>query len=586
MKKKITLWALTALMAAAPDTADACTNLIAAKGATTDGSVMMTYSADSHNLFGFLHHSPAGKHPKGSVRKIFEWDTNKPLGEISQAEETYNVIGNMNEHQVVIGESTWGGRPELADTTGQAVMDYGSLIYVTLERAKTAREALDIMTDLVAKHGYASSGESFTIADKNEVWVLEMIGKGAEKGAVWIAVRIPDNAISGHANEPRIRKVNLKDKENVRHSKDMISFARKRGYFTGKDEEFSFADVYGEHDASTRRGCDARVWSYFRRFNKDADKYFAWCNADSDEPMPLYIVPDRKVSLAEMQKSMRDHFEGTPYEMTSDVGAGPFHSPYRWRPMEYEVDGKKYCMERAIATQQTGWSYVSQTRDWLPDPVGGVLWFGTDDTNTCVYMPIYCGVTKVPTELAEGDINTLDLRSNFWVNNIVANQAYNRYDQMIDDIRKVQGSLEKGFQANRPDVEEKLTAIVNSGDMNAYRNAVNSEAAAVARNSTDAYRDLAGYLFVKTMDGNLKKTDKDGNFIKSEYGLPVYPTFPGYDKKYYENIVEGIGRPLPDQVTRPDTRLTETAADMMTDRAAADLPQPCLSSYRPLSQRV
>lgn len=541
MKKKITLWALTALMAAAPDAADACTNLIAAKGATTDGSVMMTYSADSHNLFGFLHHSPAGKHPKGSVRKIFEWDTNKPLGEIPEAEETYNVIGNMNEHQVVIGESTWGGRPELADTTGQAVMDYGSLIYVTLERAKTAREALDIMTDLVAKHGYASSGESFTIADKNEVWVLEMIGKGAEKGAVWIAVRIPDNAISGHANEPRIRKVNLKDKENVRHSKDMISFARKRGYFTGKDEEFSFADVYGEHDASTRRGCDARVWSYFRRFNNDADKYFAWCNADSDEPMPLYIVPDRKVSLAEMQKSMRDHFEGTPYEMTSDVGAGPFHSPYRWRPMEYEVDGKKYCMERAIATQQTGWSYVSQTRDWLPDPVGGVLWFGTDDTNTCVYMPIYCGVTKVPTELAEGDINTLDLRSNFWVNNIVANQAYNRYDQMIDDIRKVQGSLEKGFQANRPDVEEKLTAIVNSGDMKAYRNAVNSEAAAVARNSTDAYRDLAGYLFVKTMDGNLKKTDKDGNFIKSEYGLPVYPTFPGYDKKYYENIVKESG---------------------------------------------
>lgn len=541
MKKKTILWALAALMAAAPTTADACTNLIAAKGATTDGSVMMTYSADSHNLFGFLHHSPAGKHPKGSVRKIFEWDTNKPLGEIPEAEETYNVIGNMNEHQVVIGESTWGGRPELADTTGQAVMDYGSLIYVTLERAKTAREALDIMTDLVAKHGYASSGESFTIADKNEVWVLEMIGKGAEKGAVWIAVRIPDNAISGHANEPRIRKVNLKDKENVRHSKDMISFARKRGYFTGKDEEFSFADVYGEHDASTRRGCDARVWSYFRRFNNDADKYFAWCNADSDEPMPLYIVPDRKVSLAEMQKSMRDHFEGTPYEMTSDVGAGPFHSPYRWRPMEYEVDGKKYCMERAIATQQTGWSYVSQTRDWLPDPVGGVLWFGTDDTNTCVYMPIYCGVTKVPAELAEGDINTLDLRSNFWVNNIVANQAYNRYDQMIDDIRKVQGSLEKEFQANRPNVEEKLTAIVNSGDMNAYRNAVNSEAAAVARNSTDAYRDLAGYLFVKTMDGNLKKTDKDGNFIKSEYGLPVYPTFPGYDKKYYENIVKESG---------------------------------------------
>lgn len=539
--KKLFWGTLIGALAIGSADADACTNLIAAKGATTDGSVMMTYSADSHNLYGFLRHSPAARHAKGETRKIFEWDTNKPLGEIPEVEQTYNVIGNMNEHQVCIGESTWGGREELADTTGQAVMDYGSLIYVTLERAKTAREAIDIMTDLVNKYGYASEGESFTIADKNEVWVMEMIGKGAEKGAVWIAVRIPDNAITGHANEPRIRKVNLKDKENVRYSKDMISFARKRGYFTGKDEEFSFADAYCEHDPSTRRGCDARVWSYFRRFNKDADKYFAWCNGDSDEPMPLYLVPDRKVSLAEMQDAMRDHFEGTPYEMTSDIGAGPYHSPYRWRPMEYEVDGKKYCMERAIATQQTGWSYVSQSRDWLPDAVGGVLWFGTDDTNTSVYMPIYCGVTEVPAELAPGDINTLSLDANFWVNNIVANQAYNRYDQMIPDIRKVQGRLEKGFQEERPEIEKRLVALVNAGDMEGYRKAVNADAAAVAKDATDSYRDLAGYLFVKCMDGNVKKTDENGNFIKSEYGLPVYPTFPGYDKKYYENIVKESG---------------------------------------------
>ena len=250
----------------------ACTNLIAAKGATTDGSVMMTYSADSHNLYGFLHHAKAGKHAPGSMRQIYEWDTNKHLGEIPEAPETYNVVGNMNEHQVAIGESTWGGRKELEDTTGQSVMDYGSLIYVALERARTAEEALKIMTDLVEKYGYASGGESFTIADKNEVWVLEMIGKGAEKGAVWVAVRIPDNAISGHANEPRIRQVDFKDKKNVRHSKDVVSFARKRGYFTGKDADFSFADAYGEHDAGTRRGCDGRVWSYFRRFYKDADK--------------------------------------------------------------------------------------------------------------------------------------------------------------------------------------------------------------------------------------------------------------------------------------------------------------------------
>lgn len=544
IKNSLTAKALAAVaLLAAAVTADssACTNLIAGKGATTDGSVMMSYSADSHNLFGFLHHSPAAKHPKGAMRKITDWDTGKPLGEIPQVAETYNVVGNMNEHQLAIGESTWGGREELADTTGQSVMDYGSLIYVALERARNAREAIDVMTDLVEKYGYASEGESFTIADKNEVWVMEMIGKGAEKGAVWIAVRIPDNAISGHANEPRIRKVDLKDKENVRYSKDLIKFARKRGYFTGKDQDFSFADAFAEHDPSTRRGCDARVWSYFRRFNDGADQYFAWVNADSNEPMPLYIIPDRKVSPEGMQDAMRDQFQGTPYDMTQDVGAGPYHVPYRWRPMEYEVDGKKYLMERAIATQQTGWSFVSQSRDWLPDPVGGVFWFGTDDTNTSVYMPLYCGMTEVPAELAQGDVNTFDINSNFWVNNIVANEAYHRYDMMIPDIRKVQNKLEKGFfdqvKANDP----KLKAMVEAGDMDAYRSAVNALGAQDAKEATDRYRDLAIYLFVKFMDGNRKKTDADGNFIKSQYGVPVYPEFPGYDKKYYENIVKESG---------------------------------------------
>lgn len=544
IKNSLTAKALAAVaLFAAAVTADssACTNLIAGKGATTDGSVMMSYSADSHNLFGFLHHSPAARHPKGAMRKITDWDTGKPLGEIPQVAETYNVVGNMNEHQLAIGESTWGGREELADTTGQSVMDYGSLIYVALERAKNAREAIDVMTDLVEKYGYASEGESFTIADKNEVWVMEMIGKGAEKGAVWIAVRIPDNAISGHANEPRIRKVDLKDKENVRYSKDMIKFARKRGYFTGKDQDFSFADAFAEHDPSTRRGCDARVWSYFRRFNDGADQYFAWVNADSNEPMPLYIIPDRKVSPEGMQDAMRDRFQGTPYDMTQDVGAGPYHVPYRWRPMEYEVDGKKYLMERAIATQQTGWSFVSQSRDWLPDPVGGVFWFGTDDTNTSVYMPLYCGMTEVPAELAQGDVNTFDINSNFWVNNIVANEAYHRYDMMIPDIRKVQNKLEKGFFEQVKANDPKLKAMVEAGDMDAYRNAVNALGAQDAKEATDRYRDLAVYLFVKFMDGNRKKTDADGNFIKSQYGVPVYPEFPGYDKKYYENIVKESG---------------------------------------------
>lgn len=530
-----------ALAALGTSAADACTNLIAGKKATTDGSVMVTYAADSHNLYGMLTHTPAADHAPGTMRKVVEWDTGKPLGEIPQPAHTYNVVGNINEHQVAIGESTWGGREELVDTTGNSVIDYGSLIQIALERSKTAREAIEVMTDLVDKYGYASSGESFSIADKNEVWVLELIGKGAEKGAVWVAVRIPDDAISGHANEPRIRKVDFKDKKNVLHSKDVISFARKRGYFNGKDEDFSFADAYAEHDPATRRGCDGRVWSYFRRFDPKADAYYAWCNADTDEPMPLYIVPERKVSLAEMQESMRDHFEGTPFEMTSDVGSGPNHVPYRWRPMEYEVDGKKYLMERAIATQQTGWSFVSQSRDWLPDAVGGVLWFGTDDTNTSVYMPFYCSMTEVPAQLDHGDINTFSFDSNFWMTNWVANQAYNRYDLMIPDIRKVQKGLEDKYQSSRASREAELTKLAEAGDMAALQKEVNAEGAAIAKEATDAYRDLGQYLFVKFMDGNMKKTDENGNFIKSEYGLPVYPTFPGYDKKYYENIVRESG---------------------------------------------
>lgn len=524
-------------------TADAiaCTNLIAGKKATADGSVMVTYAADSHNLYGMLTHTPAATHPKGSMRKVVEWDTGKPLGEIPQQEKTYNVVGNINEHQLAIGESTWGGHKELVDTTGQSIIDYGSLMQIALERCKTAEEAVDLMGELVNKYGYASSGESFSIADKNSVWVMEMIGKGAEKGAVWIAVRIPDDAISGHANEPRIRKVNMKDKRNVKFSKDVISFARKRGYFNGKDEDFSFADAYEVHDASTRRSCDARVWSYFRRFAPSTDKYYDWCAGKSDEPMPLYVVPDKKVSLKEMQWSMRDHFEGTPFDMTQDVGAGPNHVPYRWRPMDYTVDGKNYCMERAIATQQTGWSFVSQSRDWLPDPVGGILWFGTDDTNTSVYMPFYCGMTEIPNELKPGDINTFSLDSNFWMTNLVANQAYNRYDLMIDDIRKIQNGLEDSYRESRTAKDKELSDAVNTGDMVKYSNLVNAEGSSIAKEATDAYRNLAVYLFVKFMDGNMKKTDKNGNFIKSEYGLPIYPSFPGYDKKYYDNIVKETG---------------------------------------------
>lgn len=543
MRHKFLSAALAIVLAGCASEAFGCTNLIATKGAMADGSNVVTYAADSHSLYGELYHQPAADHPQGAMRKVYEWDTGKYLGEIPEVPHTYNVVGNMNEHQLVIAESTWGGRKECADTTGNSIIDYGSLIYITLQRAKTAREAIDIMADLVDKYGYASSGESFSIADKDEVWVMELIGKGAEKGAVWIAVRIPDGAISGHANQPRIRQVNFKDKNNVKYSRDVVDFARKKGWYSGKDKDFSFADVYEEYDYGTLRGCDARVWSFFRRFNKDADKYYAWCNGESTEPMPLYIFPDRKITLAEMQERMRDHFEDTPFCMTEDVGAGPNKVPYRWRPMDYTVDGKKYMHERAIATQQTGWSFVAQSRPDLPDPVGGLLWFGTDDANTCVYMPFYCSMTEIPLEVrhGNGDMNTYSDTANFWMTNRVANQAYHRYDLMIPDIRKVQGALEAKYQTGRPQVDEALVALYNRGDNAGLTAAVNAEGAAIAREATDAYRDLDRRLLVRFMDGNMKKVDENGNFIYSEDGMPIYPDFPGYNQEYFDIIVEKTG---------------------------------------------
>ncbi len=538
MKNRMRLIPMALTMALALTGADAlaCTNLIAGKKASADGSVMVTYAADSHNLYGMLTHTPAADHAPGEMRKIVDWDSGKPLGEIPQVPHTYNVVGNMNEHQVCIGESTWGGHKELEDTTGQAIMDYGSLIQVALERSKTAREAIKVMTDLVRDYGYASSGESFSIADKDEVWVMEMIGKGAEKGAVWIAVRIPDDAISGHANEPRIRQVNLKDKKNVMYSPDLISFARKRGYFSGKDKDFSFADAFENHTPDTRRGCDARVWSYFRRHKPEMDSYYSWCIGESDEPMPLYVVPDKKVSLDDMKVAMRDHFEDTPLNMVSDPGRGPNCVPYRWRPMTFESDGKTYVNERAISTQQTGWSFISQSRDWLPDPVGGLLWFGTDDANTCVYMPFYCSVTEIPEQLKPGDVNTFDMNSNFWMNTWVANQAYNRYDLMIPDIRKVQSGLENKYQTNQGNVEAILVDFYNKGKEEVIVDLVNDYAKHVAKESTDAYRDLAQYLLVRFMDGNMKKVDEEGKFQYNDYGIPLYPEFPGYSQEYYDQI--------------------------------------------------
>lgn len=529
--------ALAVALSMSAPAADACTSLIAAKGATADGSVLVTYAADSHNLYGELYRQPAADHPEGTMRPVIEWDTNKLLGEIPEVSHTYSTVGNMNEHGLVIAESTWGGREELA---GSGLIDYGSLIYITLQRAKTAREALKVMTDLVKTYGYASEGESFTIADPDEVWVMDLIGKGkTAKDAVWVARRVPDGYISGHANHPRIHKFPLKDKSGeTLYSPDVIKFARAQGYFDGKDEDFDFSKAYAVTDFGALRGCDARVWSYFNKFAKGMDQYLPWIDRAEGEPMPLWVKPDTTLTANDLKWMMRDHFEGTPYDMTEDVGAGPFKVPYRWRPMDFEVDSVKYTHERAIATQQTGWSFVAQLRKDLPDYLRGLLWFGTDDANTCVYLPVFCSVTEIPLQLGHGDTNTFDRNSNFWMNNLVANQAYNRYSQMIPDIRRVQKALEDSIGV---DVDKAIRELPEF-DAEDARALTNDLLQIWAQKATDQYRDLATFLFVKFMDGNIKKQNPDGSFLRTEEGIPAYPDFGGYDDpRYFENIARTTG---------------------------------------------
>ena len=518
----------------------ACTNLIAGKKATVDGSTMITYAADSHTLFGFLDYYPAADHKAGDMRKVYDWDTGKYLSEIPEVAHTYKVVGNINEHQVTIAESTWGGRHECEDTTGK--VDYGSLIYIGLQRAKTAREAIKVMTDLVAQWGYCSEGESFSIGDPNEVWVLEMIGKGGkEKGAVWVAIRIPDDCISAHANQARIHKIPFKDKENCMYSKDVVSFARKMGWFNGKDEDFDFSLTYCPPDYGTLRGCDARAWSFFNKYAAGMDRYLPYLEGKKGaEIMPLYVKPDRLLSVRNMQNMMRDHFEGTPYDMTQDPGAkNYFGVPYRYRPMEFVVDSVTYCHERAIATQQTGFVFCTQMRSWLPDPVGGIIWFGVDDANTAVFVPMYCCINEVPESYREGkgDLYTFDFDAAFWVNNLIANQCYHRYSQMIPDVRRVQQGIEDAFQAQQPQVEAKALAIYKNNPVDAVEFLTNYSVNS-AQATTRKYQDLAKYLFVKFLDGNIKK-EKDGKFERNEYGTPASPTFAGYTQEYYDMLIKG-----------------------------------------------
>ena len=535
--KKILLSVICAL--ASFVAADACTNFIVGKKASADGSVFISYSADSYGMSGFVAHFPAAVHPEGAMREIYNWDSGDYLGCIPEARRTYNVLGNMNEFQVTIGETTFGGREELVDTTG--LIDYGNLIYIALQRSKTAREAIDVMTSLVQEYGYYSSGESFSIADKNEAWILEMIGKGGkEKGAVWVAIRIPDDCISAHANQARIRKFDMKDKENVRYSKDVIKFARKMGYFDGKDEDFDFAAAYCPADFGGLRYCDARVWSFFNMFGaEDMNKYLAWASGDATaEPMPLYMKPKAPVTLKDMQNGMRDHYEGTPFDVTKDLGAGPFNMPYRLSPLSFKVDGKEYFNERPISTFQTAFTFVAQLRSYLPDAVGGVMWFGTDDANMVVFTPVYCCATEVPDCYKEcyADPVEFSWKSSFWVFNWVANMIYPKYSMVIEDMRAVQGALEAKFYAQSKEVEEQALAVIDASPKYAVKMLTeltcNSAEEALAE-----WRKFGEKIIVKYNDFVVKE-EKNGKVQRGKTGLVGKIVRPGYTEEYKRAIVE------------------------------------------------
>jgi dipeptidase len=500
-----------------PAAAAACTSILVAKGATQDGSTFITYAADSHELYGELYLTPAASHPPGAERDVIEWDTGKKLGRIPQPAATFHVIGNMNEHQVAIAESTFTGRKELKDPTGG--IDYGTLMYVALERARTAREAIDVITRLVAEHGYASTGESFSISDPNEVWLLELVGKGPErKGALWVARRIPDGHVSAHANHARIRQFPRDDPKNVLFAKDVVSFAREKGWFSGKDEDFSFADVYDPLDSGKLRACDARVWSVFRRVAPSLELSIDHVTGGPEAPrLPLSVKPDRRLALPDVMALMRDHFEGTPLDLHEGVGAGPFALPYRFRPLTWEVDGKRYWNERAISTQQTGFSFVAQSRASLPGPIGGVLWFGVDDTASTVWTPQYCANRAVPRSFAvgNGDFETFSWDSAFWVFNFVSNWAYGRYADIIQDVRKVQRELEGGFLARQAEVERAALALhqQSPGLARDYLTAYSVEQADLA---TARWRKLGESLLVKYLDGN----------VRDSQGAVTHPPYP------------------------------------------------------------
>jgi len=552
MKKiSMTGMVLFAFLIFSNQVSNGCTNFLITKGASVDGSTMITYAADSHTLYGELYYQPARDYPEGAMRDIYEWDTGKYLGQIPQVPHTYSVIGNMNEFQLAIAETTYGGRSELSSQSG-AIMDYGSLIYVTLQRAKTAREAIDVMTTLVEDYGYYSSGESFSIADPEEVWILELIGKGeGEKGAVWVAMKIPDGYISGHANQARITTFPLNDPKNCLYSKDVISFAREKGWYNGTNKDFSFSDVYAPVDFGGARFCDARVWAGFNKVASGMENYTQYAmgkvehGGENDFPtnrIPLWVMPDDKVSVQDVMGMMRDHFQGTELDMTNDLGAGPFKLPYRWRGLTWEVDSVQYCNERAISTQQTGFSFVAQCRNWLPDPIGGILWFGVDDSYSSCYVPMYCGITEIPEcfEVGNGDMLTYSETSAFWAFNMVSNFAYLRYSDIIKDIQKVQSKLENKFVTYVPVIDKAAETLYNNSGEKHARQFITQYSLNEANSMTETWKELGRYLLIKYLDGNIKR-EKDGQFERTEFGLPAYPIFAGYPDWWYRAIVNSTG---------------------------------------------
>lgn len=535
-----------------------CTNLLVTKAASTDGSTMITYTADSYNMYGELYYFPAARYPKDAMLDVFEWDSGKFLGKIKQVSETYNVVGNMNEYQVVIGETTFGGREELVNPKG--ILDYGSLIYIALQRAKTAREVIKVMTDLVEEYGYHSSGESFSIADPTEVWILEMIGKGpGVVGANWVAIKIPDGYIAGHANASRITTFSLNDPQNVMYSKDIIEFARSKGFFSGKDNEFSFSDAFSPLDFGAVRFCDARVWSMFRRCNASMEKYVDYIRGESMDRMPLYIKPDKKLSLEDVMSLMRDHYDGTEFDMKKGVASGPYNTPIRFRPLTWEFEGKEYFNERPISTPQTGWSYISQSRSWLPNEVGGLLWFGVDDTKMTVYLPVYSSITKVPHNYQKGlgSLTDFTWESAFWVFNFVANYVYPKYSLMIDDVLKVQQELEGKFLARQKEVEDKAVSLskISRRDAIEYLNNYTLEMADL---TIAKWKKLGEHLIQKYVDG----------VVKNEFGKVINV---GYPEEFRRKMVELEGdkikmKKLPSEIEAEANSLLAKADENLKEK--------------------